>query len=74
MGRHTGPMGTLSVKLEYLHAGFGTSRYIGTPVNLRIGPFLTETIVSRDVKLSDDMVRVGVNWKFDLDPLMAMRY
>jgi outer membrane immunogenic protein len=71
---YTGPMGTLSVKLEYLHADFGTSRYFGTPVNVQVSPFLTQTIVSRDVKLSDDMVRVGVNWNFNTDPMMAARY
>jgi len=66
---YVGPMGAVTVKLEYLHADFGTSRYINTPVN--VSPNLT--IVSRDVKLSDDMVRVGVNWKFNSD-MIGMRY
>jgi len=70
---YTGPLGALTVKLEYLHADFGTSRYIATPVDFRVG-CLTQTVVSRDVKLSDDMVRVGVNWKFNTDPMFASRY
>jgi outer membrane immunogenic protein len=71
---YTGSMGALTVKLEYLHADFGTARYIGTPVDLKVSRCLTETVVSRDVKLSDDMVRVGVNWKFNPDPIFASRY
>jgi outer membrane immunogenic protein len=70
---YTGPMGALTVKAEYLHADFGSERYINTPVNYKIG-CTTATIVSRDVKLSDDMVRVGVNWKFNMDPVIAARY
>jgi outer membrane immunogenic protein len=70
---YTGPLGALTVKLEYLHADFGTSRYITTPIDFRVG-CTTTSIVSRDVKLSDDMVRVGVNWKFNVDPVMAARY
>jgi outer membrane immunogenic protein len=70
---YTGPMGALTVKLEYLHADFGTSRYVNTPVTFKEGCNI-QTIVSRDVKLSDDMVRVGVNWKFNMDPVIAARY
>lgn len=70
---YVGPMGALTVKLEYLHADFGSDRYVNTPVNFRDG-CQTLTIASRDVKLSDDMVRVGVNWKFNMDPIVAARY
>jgi outer membrane immunogenic protein len=52
----------LSVKVEYLHADFGTARYINTPI---VGPN-GGTFVTRDVKLTDDIVRAGLNWKFDL--------
>jgi len=50
----------LSLKLEYLHADFGSARYFNTPVHL----LPTSTIVTRDVRLSDDLVRVGLNWRF----------
>jgi len=49
----------VSLKIEYLHADFGTERYIDPPV---IGP--ATTIVTRDVSLTDDIVRAGVNWRF----------
>jgi outer membrane immunogenic protein len=51
---------TLSVKLEYLHADFGTARYINPSVVTTAGG----TIVTRDVTLTDDMVRAGLNWRF----------
>lgn len=70
---YTGPLGALTVKLEYLHADFGTSRYVNTPIDFKVG-CTTTTVVSRDVKLSDDMVRVGVNWKFNTTPVIAARY
>jgi outer membrane immunogenic protein len=55
-----GPWGALTFKLEYLHADFGGQLYINPPVVTVAG-----TVVSRDVKLTDDMVRVGMNLKFD---------
>ena len=50
----------VSVKIEYLHADFGTARYINPPVQGPAGG----TIVTRDVSLTDDIVRGGVNWRF----------
>jgi outer membrane immunogenic protein len=49
----------VTLKLEYLHADFGTSRYISpsTPVG-------GVNIVTRDVSLTNDIVRAGVNYKF----------
>jgi outer membrane immunogenic protein len=70
---YTGPMGALTVKAEYLHADFGSDRYVDTPITFKDG-CNTQTVVSRDVKLSDDMVRVGVNWKFNMDPIVTARY
>ena len=55
----------LSLKLEYLHADFGNGRYFNTPGLL--GPV---TIITRDVKLTNDLVRVGVNWRFNSLPGM----
>ena len=50
-----------SVKLEYLHADFGTKQYFNPQVVVNgVGGFAT-----RDVKLSDDMVRAGVNVNFN---------
>ena len=57
----TGPSGALTLKLEYLHADFGTARYIDPPVVTAVGG----TVVTRDVKLTNDILRAGLNWKFD---------
>jgi outer membrane immunogenic protein len=49
----------VTLKLEYLHADFGTSSYINPSV--QIGG---RTLVTRDVPLTNDIVRAGVNYKF----------
>jgi hypothetical protein len=56
----------LTFKVEYLHADLGTGRFINPSVVL-VNPagFAGGTIVTRDVKLTDDIFRGGVNWKFD---------
>jgi outer membrane immunogenic protein len=56
----TSPGGSLTLKLEYLHADFGTGLFINPSV--RIG---AATFNSRNVSLTDDIVRGGVNWKFN---------
>ena len=52
--------GSWRLKLEYLHDDFGN--------NVLISPFVTEpngnTIVSRNVRLTNNLVRVGINWSF----------
>jgi outer membrane immunogenic protein len=45
----------VSLKLEYLHADFGSKNYIEPPQG---------NIVTRSIRLSDDMVRAGLNWRF----------
>jgi len=55
----------ISLKLEYLDADFGSGRYFSTPVALGV-----QNIVTRDVRLSDDIVRAGVNWRFTTLPGM----
>jgi outer membrane immunogenic protein len=50
----------VTLKLEYLHADFGTSSYINPSVQVAPG----HTIVTRDVPLTNDIVRAGVNYKF----------
>jgi outer membrane immunogenic protein len=65
----TGPWGTLTFKLEYLHADFGTQQYINPPVFTGIG-----TVVTRDVKLTDDMVRAGMNLKFNWGGPVVAKY
>jgi outer membrane immunogenic protein len=55
----------VSLKLEYLHADFGSGRYFSTPVALGV-----QNIVTRDVRLSDDIVRAGINWRFTTLPGM----
>ena len=49
-----------TVKLEYLHAGFENKQYFNPP--LTIG---ANTVVTRDTKLYDDMIRAGLNVKFN---------
>lgn len=50
----------LSLKVEYLHADFGTAQYISPPVKVPQGG----TFVTRAVPLTDDLVRIGLNYKF----------
>ena len=52
----------LTLKVEYLHAGFESKQYFNPPIFA--GGVL---ITTRDTKLSDDMFRVGINAKFNLD-------
>jgi outer membrane immunogenic protein len=50
----------VTLKLEYLHADFGSSTYFNPSVQTAPG----HTIVTRDVSLTNDIVRAGVNYKF----------
>jgi outer membrane immunogenic protein len=50
---------SLSLKLEYLHADFGSGRYFTTQAMLG-----QVTVITRDVRLSNEIFRVGVNWRF----------
>ncbi len=50
-------MGGLTFKLEYLHADFGGGQFISPPVVTTAGTIAA----TRDVKLTSDMVRVGMN-------------
>jgi outer membrane immunogenic protein len=65
----TGPWGALTLKLEYLHADFDRRQYVIPPVVI-----LGSTIVTRDVRLRDDMVRAGMNLKFDWGGPVVARY
>jgi hypothetical protein len=49
------------VKLELLGVGFGSPRFINTPVSF--GPS-GGTAVTRDVRIGDGILRVGVNYRF----------
>jgi outer membrane immunogenic protein len=59
----------VTLKLEYLHAGFESKQYFTVPVATPIG-----TIVTRDTKLYDDMVRAGLNVKFNWGGPVVARY
>jgi len=48
-----------SVKLEYLYADFGSPQFINPPIP--VGP---GTIVTRNVRLDDNVVRAGLNYRF----------
>jgi outer membrane immunogenic protein len=65
----SGPLGDLTVKLEYLHAGFEANTYFNAPITVA-----GVAIISRDVRLSDDMVRAGVNLKFNWGNPVVARY
>jgi outer membrane immunogenic protein len=54
----------ISVKFEYLHADFGTARYFSTPTIL--GP--AGHVATRDVALTDELFRAGLNWRFTALP------
>jgi outer membrane immunogenic protein len=66
------PARTFTLKVEYLHANFGTGLFINPPVIVG-----NSTVVSRNVSLTEDFVRAGVNWKFATAPAptsnMALR-
>jgi outer membrane immunogenic protein len=53
----------ISVKFEYLHADFGAGGYASTALAAGQG-----TIATRNIKLTDDIVRVGANWSFTSTP------
>ena len=54
----------ISVKFEYLHADFGTARYFSTLTPL--GP--VGHVATRDVALTDELFRAGLNWRFTALP------
>jgi outer membrane immunogenic protein len=56
----SGPFGDVTLKLEWLHADFDAHNFFDTPVAVPTG-----TVVTRSVKLTDDMFRAGVNVKFN---------
>jgi len=60
----------LTVKVEYLHAGFDRKQTFNPPFTTPIGT----TVVTRDVKLTDDIIRAGVNVKFNWDGPVVARY
>jgi outer membrane immunogenic protein len=64
-----GPWGAVTFKLEYLHVGFPTKQYVIPPV-----VFAGGTVATRDASLSDDMVRVGMNVKFNWGEPLVARY
>jgi len=64
----SGPFGDLTFKLEYLHAGFQSNTYFNVPNAAGVAIF------ARDVHLSDDMVRAGVNLKFNWGNAVVAQY
>jgi len=65
----TGPWGALTLKLEYLHVDFDSKQYVNPPVTI-----LGLTVVTRDVRLRDDMVRAGMNLKFNWGGPVVAKY
>ena len=53
----------LTFKIEYLHADFGTGLLVNPQVTITTPNFIT-TFVTQRVSLTNDIVRVGLNWKF----------
>ena len=62
----TGGAFDVTLKVEYLHVGFEEKRYFVPEV--AVGAFTVET---RSVKLTDDIVRGGLNVKFNWGPVVA---
>lgn len=60
---------SLSLKIEYLHADLGTGRYINPMIIIPNG-----SIDTRDVRFTDDIVRAGLNWRFNWGGAVAARY
>jgi len=56
----TVPAGSATLKIEYLHADSGTGLFVSPPVVVA-----GNTFNSRNVRLTDDIVRAGLNWKFN---------
>jgi len=56
----TGGWADVTLKVEYLHAGFENKQYFVNPITIG-----GTTIATRDVKLTDDIIRAGVNLKFN---------
>jgi len=63
--------GAVTFKVEYLHADFGNKQYFNPALVVAGG---NATIVTRDVKLTDDMVRAGVNVKFNWGGPVVAKY
>jgi len=66
----SGPFGDLTFKLEWLHVGFTPHNYFDAQITTPTG----EIIVTREVKISDDMFRVGMNLKFNWTGAVVSRY
>jgi outer membrane immunogenic protein len=72
-GVEWGFAGNWSVKLEYLHADFGSSNYFTPDITVPIVG-ATFTFLNQNVHLTDDMVRVGVNYRFNWGGPVVARY
>jgi outer membrane immunogenic protein len=59
---------SLSLKIEYLHADLGTGRYIPLIVTAN------GSTDSRYVRFTDDIVRAGLNWRFNWGGPVVARY
>lgn len=57
--------GAVTLKLEYVHVDFGSKRYIDPP---------TSGALTRDVRLTNDIVRAGVNVRFNWDRQVVTKY
>jgi outer membrane immunogenic protein len=68
-GVEWGFSGNWSLKLEYLHADFGNSNYFTPDINTGV-----IVVLSQNARLTDDMVRVGVNYRFNWAGPVVARY
>jgi outer membrane immunogenic protein len=62
----TGGAFDVTLKVEYLHVGFEEKRYFDPAV-----PVTGGTVVTRQVQLTDDIIRGGMNVKFNWGPVVA---
>jgi outer membrane immunogenic protein len=63
---------SMTLKIEYLHVDLGTGQFINPPVVTPGGL----TLVTRNARTTNDVVRAGINWKFDVwaPPTLSPEY
>jgi outer membrane immunogenic protein len=63
------PSNDWTFKIEYLYADFGSAQFLNPPVRLGAATFLT-----RDVRLTNNILRAGLNYRFTWPDLDGARY
>jgi outer membrane immunogenic protein len=59
-----------SLKVEYLFVGLQNATYIDPAITTPVGG----TIVTRTVTMNDNVIRAGINYRFDFGGPVTTRY